>query len=281
MTIAVTGANGQLGRLVIERLKAKVPAGHIAALVRDPAKSADLDVTLRPFDYNKPETLADELVGVEKLLLISGSEIGQREAQHKAVIAAAKKAGVGQIVYTSLLHTDTSPLSLATEHLATEEALKASGIPYVILRNGWYTENYAMGIAPALEHGALIGAAGEGRISSATRADFADAAVAVLTSDGHEGKTYELSGDESYSLAEFAAELSKQAGKEIPYVNLPEADLAAAYAGAGVPEGFAVALASFDVGASEGALFDSGSQLARLIGRATTPYSTVIAESLK
>ncbi len=280
MTIAITGANGQLGRIVIEQLKAVVPANQIIALVRSPEKAADLGVEARAFDYDKLETLVPALAGVDKLLLISGSEIGKRIPQHQAVIIAAKEAGVPYIAYTSLLHADTNTLSLAPEHLGTEQALAASGIPHTLLRNGWYTENYTMSLPAAVQHNALIGSAGEGRISSASRADYAAAAVAVLTTDGHAGKTYELSGDSDYALSELAAEVSKQTGKDIPYVNLPEADYAAALVQAGLPEGFAAALASFDVEASKGALYDKGQTLSDLIGRPTTPLPEVVAAAL-
>ncbi|NVO28723.1 SDR family oxidoreductase [Donghicola sp. C2-DW-16] len=280
MTIAITGATGQLGRIVIEQLKAVVPADQIVALVRSPEKAADLGVEARAFDYDAPETLVSALVGVDKLLLISGSDLGKRVAQHTAVIAAAKEAGVGFIAYTSLLHADTNTLSLAPEHVGTEQALAASGIPRTLLRNGWYTENYTMSLPAAVQHNALIGSAGEGRISSASRADYAAAAVAVLSTEGHAGKTYELSGDSDYSLSELAAEVSKQTGKDIPYVNLPEADYTAALVQAELPEGFAAALASFDVEASKGALYDKGKTLSDLIGRPTTPLSEVVAAAL-
>jgi NAD(P)H dehydrogenase (quinone) len=279
-TIAITGATGQLGRLVVARLKAKLPAQQLVALVRSPAKAADLGIAAREADYTRPETLAGALAGVESLLLISSSEVGQRAAQHRNVIAAAKQAGVKRIVYTSLLRADTSSLSLAPEHHETEGMLKAAGIPFTILRNGWYTENYAGSIAGALAGGAFIGSAGEGKISSAARADYADAAVAVLTSPGHDGKTYELAGDEAYTLTELAAEVSRQSGKTIPYKNLPEADYAAALAGFGLPAGLAQAIAGWDVSASKGALFDDGRQLSKLIGRPTTPLSAAVAAAL-
>ncbi|KAA1057103.1 SDR family oxidoreductase [Azospirillum argentinense] len=280
MTIAVTGATGQLGRLVIARLKETVPASGIVALVRSPAKAADLGVEAREADYGNPETLARALVGVDTLLLISSNEIGQRAAQHRNVVNAAKAAGVGRIVYTSLLHADRSPLSLAEEHRATEADIKASGIPFMILRNGWYTENHTGSVGAALAGGAFIGSAGDGRISSATRADYADAAVAVLTGSGHEGKTYELAGDEAVTLADLAAEISRQSGKNIPYRNLPEADYAAILAGFGLPEDFAKGIASWDADASKGALFDDGRQLSALIGRPTTPLSAAVAAAL-
>jgi NAD(P)H dehydrogenase (quinone) len=281
MTIAITGATGQLGRLVVERLKAEVPAAGIVALARSPAKAADLGVAVREADYARPETLASALSGVDTLLLISSSEIGRRVVQHRNAIEAAKGAGVGRIAYTSLLHADTSPLDLAEEHRATEAELRASGIPHTVLRNGWYTENHTGSIGGALAGGAFIGSAGAGRISSAPRADYAEAAVAVLTGKGHEGKTYELAGDDAYTLADLAAEISRQTGRTIPYKDLPEADYAAALVGFGLPEGLAKAIARWDVaGASKGALFDDGRQLSKLIGRPTTPLPAAVAAAL-
>lgn len=281
MTIAITGATGQLGRLVVAKLKEKVPAADIVALVRSPDKAKDLGVAARAADYARPETLDAALAGVDTLLLISSSEVGQRAAQHHNVIAAAKKADVRRIVYTSLLHADTSSLSLAEEHRQTEAELKASGIAYTILRNGWYTENYTGSLGGAVASGALIGSAGQGRISSAPRVDFAEAAVAALTGSGHEGKTYELAGDAAWTLADLAAELSRQTGKAIAYTNLPVADYAAALKGFGLPEGLAQAIAGWDADAAKGALFDDGRQLSRLIGRPTTPLSVSVAEALK
>ncbi len=280
MTIAITGASGQLGHLVVEKLKAKVPASDIVALVRTPSKAANLGVAARAADYDRPETLDAALAGIDTLLLISSSEVGKRSVQHRNVIAAAKKAGVKRIVYTSLLHADVSPLSLAVEHLDTEAALKASGIPHTILRNGWYTENNTGSIPGALAGGALIGSAGTGRISSAPRADYADAAVAVLTSTGYEGKTLELAGDTAWTHADLAAEVSRQTGKNIPYKNLPEADYAAALAGFGLPEGLAAAIASWDVGASKDALFDDSRQLSKLIGRPTGSLEAAVSATL-
>ncbi|WP_017999828.1 NAD(P)H-binding protein [Paracoccus sp. N5] len=279
MTIAVTGATGQLGRLTIEKLQTLLPAGEIIALARSPEK-AGLGIETRAFDYDRPETLAPALAGVARLVLISSSEVGKREAQHRAVIAAAKAAGVGQIVYTSLLHADRSPLSLAGEHVATEAALAESGIPHVILRNGWYAENYTGAIPAALQHGALIGAASAGRISGAARADYADAAAIVAASGSHAGRTYELAGDDAWTLADLAAEISRQSGKDIPYRNLSEADYAAALVGAGLPQGLAAAIAGWDVGAGQGALFDDGRQLSALIGRPTTPLADVVRAAL-
>jgi len=281
MKIAVTGATGQLGRIVVNKLKEKVSPENIVALVRSPQKAADLGVEARESDYNQPESLNSALEGINTLLLISGSEVGKRTKQHSNVIEAAKKAGVQWIVYTSLLHADTSSLSLAVEHRATEAALQEAGIPFTLLRNGWYTENYTGSIPGAMAGGAFIGSAGEGKISAAARADFADAAVAVLTSAGHEGKIYELAGDESFILSDLAAEISRQTGKDIPYKNLPEADYAALLTSFGLPEGLAQAIAGWDVAASNGALFDEGRQLSALIGRPTTPLSEVVVTALK
>jgi len=278
--IAITGATGQLGRFVIEALLKKVPAEEIVAAVRTPAKAADLaaqGITVRQADYSQPETLRAAFAGVDKLLLISGSEVGQREAQHKAVIEAAQAAGVGFIAYTSLLHADTSPLGLGVEHRATEALLKASGIPFALLRNGWYTENYAASIPPALAHHAFIGAAGEGRIASAARQDYAEAAAEVMSREDQAGKVYELAGDDSYTLAQFAAEIAAQSGEKVDYVNLSQADFAAALKGAGLPEGLAEMLADSDAGAEKGGLYNDSRQLSKLIGRPTTP----LADSIK
>ncbi len=279
--IAITGATGQLGRIVVEKLKVKISADNIVALVRSVQKAAGLGVEAREADYDKPETLKPALEGVDTLLLISGSEVGKRATQHQHVIEAAKQTGIKRIVYTSLLHADTSSLSLAGEHLASEAALKDSAIPYTILRNGWYTENYTGSISGALAGGGFIGSAGEGRISSAPRVDYAEAAVAVLTGEGHEGKTYELAGDEHFTLTELAAEISRQTGKDIPYVNMPEAQYAAALTGFGLPEGFAQAIAGWDVGASKDDLFDDSRQLSQLIGRPTTPLSATVSDALE
>lgn len=280
-SIAITGATGQLGRLVVEQLKAQLPAERLVALVRTPAKAADLGIAAREADYTRPDTLAAALAGIDTLLLISSPEIGQRVAQHRNAIDAAQRAGVKRIVYTSVLRADISPLSLAIEHKETESLVKASGLAWTFLRNGWYTENYTGSIAGALAGGAFIGSAGEGRISSAARADYAAAAVTVLTSPGHDGKTYELAGDSAYTLADLAAEISRQSGKAIPYKNLPEADYAAALKGFGLPEGFAQAIAGWDVAASQGALFDEGRQLSRLIGRPTTLMAASVAAALR
>lgn len=280
MTFAITGATGQLGRLVINTLKTRTAPEQIIALARNADKAADLGVPARAFDYDAPETLAPALDGVDTLLLISGSDIGRRVPQHAAVIDAAKAAGVQHIVYTSLLHAPTSTLGLALEHVETEMLLAASGIAHTVLRNGWYTENYTMGLPAALEHNALIGAAKDGRISSATREDYAEAAAAVLLDNALQGKTYELSGDESYTLKDLAATLSTHSGKDIPYVDMPEAEYAAALTGSGLSTDLAAFLAHCDVEASKGALFDDGTQLSVLIGRPTTPLATAVAAAV-
>lgn len=280
MKIGVTGATGQLGRIVVEKLKERISAESIVALVRTPEKALDLGVKARVFDYSKPESLAESLQGIDSLLLISGNELGQRAQQHANVIDAAKQAGVKWIVYTSVLRADSSTLSLAAEHLLTEVSLKASGIPYTILRNGWYTENYTGSISGAIAAGALIGSAGDGKIASAARADYAEAAAIVLTSEGNVGKVYELAGDEAYTLTDLAAEVSRQTGKNIPYSNLPEAEYANILKSFNLPEGLALAIAGWDVSASKNDLFDDAHQLSRLIGRPTTPLAKVVADAL-
>lgn len=282
MTIAITGATGQLGRLIIERLRTTMPAESIIALARSPEKAADLGVIVRQADYDRPVTLGPALVGVDTLLLISASEIGKRVAQHHAVIDAATQSSVQWIVYTSLLHADRSSIGLAQEHLATEREIEASGIPFTILRNGWYTENYTSSIPGALAGGAFLGAAGEGKIASASRTDFADAAVAVLASGRQKnaGKIYELAGDTAWTLSDLAAEIARQTGKTIPYRNLSEADYAAALEGFGLPEPLAQAIAGWDTSAAQGALFDDSRELSRLIGHPTRPLSTTVADAL-
>jgi NAD(P)H dehydrogenase (quinone) len=281
MKIGITGATGQFGRHVVSGLRNKVSADSLVAVVRSPQKAASLGVEVREADYEKSETLEKALTGIDTLLLISGSEIGKRAAQHHNIIAAAKKTGIKWIVYTSILHADTSAISLAKEHYATELELKDAGIPFTLLRNGWYTENYTGSIPGAVAGGALIGSAGEGKISSAARVDYADAAVAVLTGKGHEGKIYELAGDESWTLGDLAAEISRQTGKDIPYKNMPGSQYAAALIGFGLPESLAEAIAGWDVAASHGALFEENRQLSALIGRATTPMSASVTEALK
>ncbi|MDP2024306.1 MAG: SDR family oxidoreductase [Hydrogenophaga sp.] len=281
--IAITGATGQLGRLVIQNLLKTVPASEIVAAVRSVEKAADLaalGLQVRQADYAQPATLEAAFQGVDKLLLISSSEVGQRATQHAAVIAAAQKAGVKLLAYTSILRADSSPLGLAAEHKATEAMLRASGILFVLLRNGWYTENYTGSVAAAVQYGAVMGSAKDGRIASAARADYAAAAAAVLTKDGQAGQVYELAGDTAYTLTELAAEIARQSGKPVVYKDMPEAEYKAALMQVGLPEGFAALLADSDVGASKGGLFDDGHQLSQLIGRPTTPLADVVKAAL-
>lgn len=278
--IAITGATGLLGQHVIENLLQTVPAGQIVAIVRNQAKGASLSrkgISVRQADYDDEATLTAALQGVEKLLLISSSEIGQRVAQHRNVINAAKSADVKFIAYTSLLHAGTSPLSLHTEHTETEKMLADSGILYTLLRNGWYTENYLAGVPAALEQGVFTGAAGDGKIASATRADYAAAAARVISEDGHAGKVYELAGDEAWTLSRLAEELTKQSGKNVVYQNLSQADYAAELKRAGLPDELAGMIADSDSGAARGGLFDDSHTLSKLIGRPTT----TLAESIK
>ena len=280
MKIAVTGASGKLGRLVIEELKERTTSNNIVALVRNLQKVADLGVEAREFDYDQAAQQSAALKGVDKLLLISGNEIGKRLPQHINVIEAAKTAGVKTIVYTSLLKADSSTLGLAGEHIGTEEVLKKSGIPHVILRNGWYTENYTESLQPVIGLGTLYGSAGDGKISSATRGDYAAAAATVLNSEDQEGKVYELAGDEAFTMRDYAAEISRQTGKDIPYVNLPENDYAQALVKSGLPEGLAQFLASSHVSTEKGDLYDDGHQLSKLIGRPSTPLSKAVSDAL-
>ncbi|MER6952979.1 MULTISPECIES: NAD(P)H-binding protein [unclassified Streptomyces] len=283
MSIVVTGATGHLGRHVVEQLLEKVPAEQITAVVRDEAKAADFaakGVKIAVANYNAPETFDGVLAAGDKVLLISGNEFDKgRPAQHQVVIDAAKAAGAALLAYTSA--PGSLSAALADDHRATEKALVASGLPYALLRNGWYHENYTEQLAPVLEHNAVVSAAGAGRVSSASRADYAAAAVAVLTGEGHENKTYELGGDEAWSFAEYAAELSKQTGKEIAYNAVPAEALIGILTGAGLPEHFAVILAGVDASIEKGELVVSSGDLSRLAGRPTTPLAEAITAALK
>lgn len=276
-TIAITGATGQLGRLAIAALKAK--GEKPIALARSPEKAADLGVETRAFDYTSADPAA--LSGVDVLVLISSNDFNDRAGQHKNAIAAAKAAGVGRVVYTSILKGDASPMILAQDHIATEEALRASGLPFTILRNGWYVENYLGALGAALQYGAMIGASAEGRISAATRADYAEAIAAAASDAGHEGKVYELAGDVGFTQAELAAEIATQSGKPVVFNNLPEADYANALVGFGLPEGFAAVLADSDAKSAKGALEDNSKTLSRLIGRPTTPMKDAVKVALE
>lgn len=282
--VLVTGANGHLGRLVVDGLLRRIPPDRVIATVRDSEAGAPLSavgVEVRRADYDDPSSLDAAFAGVDKLLLISSSELGKRVSQHRNVIEAARRAGVGLIAYTSILRADTSPLGLATERLATERLLGESGLPFALLRNGWYTENYTAAASTAVANGTVLGSAGDGRVASAARADYAEAAAAVLTSEDEQaGKIYELAGDGSYTLAELASEISRQSGSSVAYRQLPEAAYRSALEGSGLPTPLAGLLADSDVGASKGGLFDDGRQLSALIGRPTTPLSQSVRAAL-
>ena len=284
MTIyAVTGATGQVGRLVLDELVQQTDAGNIVALARDQSALSDYaakGVQVRQADYDDPDSLKAAFQGVDRVLLISGNAVGQRERQHGNVIDAAKAAGVSYLAYTSILKGDQSPLALAPEHVATEKLLANSGLNYDVLRNGWYSENYTMGLAPSLESGKIFGAVGEGKLSTATRADFAAGAAAALLR-GNGGDVYELAGDEAWTMQEFAEEVSRQSGKTVEYVNQSEADYAKTLEGAGLPPPVASMLASTSALSGRGALYDDSKSLSRLSGKPTTPIGETIAAALK
>jgi NAD(P)H dehydrogenase (quinone) len=280
--IVITGATGNLGQHVIANLLKSVPAANIIAAVRNPAKAAGLaakGVQVRQADYNDGASLDAAFKGATKILLISSSEVGERAQQHQNVIDAARRAGVSLLAYTSVLRADTSPLGLAAEHVITEAAIRASGLPYSVLRNGWYLENHTEHLAPVLEHGVVLGAAQNGRFSSAARADYAAAAAAVLMAAQPQA-IYELAGDHGFTLAEYAAEVARQSGKAIVYKDLPQADFKAALVSVGVPEGFADLLADSDAGTAKGGLEDHGKQLSALIGRPTTSLLDAVKAAL-
>jgi NAD(P)H dehydrogenase (quinone) len=285
MTIAVTGATGHLGRLAIAALKAR--GASPVALARSPEKAADLGVEVRAFDYTAPDPAA--LEGIDTLVLISSNDFADRAGQHRKAIAAAKAAGVRRLLYTSILKGEASPMILAQDHIATEAAIRASGIPATILRNGWYTENFTGALGAAVAHGAMIGAAGEGRVNpaagdalvnSAARKDYAEAIAVTALDASHTGRVYELAGDVAHTGAEFAAAVAKAAGKPVAYVSMTGEDYARALTGFGLPEGFAHVLADSDLRAAEGALHDDSRTLSRLIGRPTTPIAETIKAAL-
>jgi NAD(P)H dehydrogenase (quinone) len=276
MTIAVTGATGQLGRAALAALAARgTPA---IALARDPSK-APAGHEARAFDYSRPDVGA--LAGVTTLALISSNSFDDRAGDHAQAIAAAKQAGVRHIVYTGILKGPASPMKIAADHIATEAALAASGLAFTVLRNGWYTENYTGSLGAAVAHGAMIGSAGEGRIASAARADYAEALAVVVSTEGHAGRAYELAGDTAYTMADMAAEVSRLTGKDIPYNSLPEEVYAGILAGFGLPPVLCAWLADSDAqAAANGALFDDSRTLSRLIGRPTTPMAATVAAAL-
>ncbi|CUH77380.1 NAD(P)H-binding protein [Tropicibacter naphthalenivorans] len=281
----VTGASGQLGALAIDALLARVPASEVAGLVRRPEAAAPLEakgVDVRVASYTDPEALKAAFAGIERLLLVSSSEVGQRAAQHQNVIDAAGAAGVGFVAYTSILNAKGSPLTiLPGEHVATEDALAASGLDYALLRNGWYTENYTMGAKDAVKGGGLIGTIGEGRVSSAARADYAEAAAIVLTGDlPTSGTVYELAGDDSYSLPEFAAALSELSGKTLGFTDMTPEAYKDALTGFGLPEAVAAMLADSEAGAAKGGLYSDDKTLSDLLGRPTTPWRETLKAAL-
>lgn len=284
MSIAVTGATGQLGQLVIQELLNRTTASNIVALVRHPEKAkhlTDLGIMVKTFNYTAEQNqLVEALDDVDKLLLISSSEVGQRLTQHENVLNAAKTAGVKFIAYTSILNAENSPLALAAEHIATENFIKTLNLPYTLLRNNWYSENYTGTLAQAIEHGAILGATHHAKISSASRLDYATAAAVVLTSSGHDNKIYELAGDESYTLDQLAQLTSDLSGKNVVYKDLSEDEYAQTLVQVGVPEVFAKILADSDEGASKGGLYSESKDLQQLIGRKTTSIQETIQTAL-
>ena len=284
MSIVITGATGQLGRHVVEALlERNVPAEEIVAAGRSTGKLADFEargVQVRAMDYTDAASVANALAGATKVLLISGSEVGQRVEQHRTVVEAAKAAGVELIAYTSIANADTTGMKLAAEHQATEDLLKDSGVPFALLRNGWYLENYTEQLPGTLAQGALAGSAGEGKVSAASRQDYAEAAAAVLVADNQAGKVYELGGDHAFTLAELAQEISTAANQPVAYQDLPASDYAGLLAGFGVPQAFADILADSDLGIARGDLLVSGSDLRELIGRPTTPMPAAVRSAL-
>lgn len=281
---AVTGATGQLGRLVIAALLKRVAPGEIVALARDPAKGADLldlGIQLRPFDYDAPERLVASLGGVGRLLFISSDTPDTRLNQHRALIDAAARLSPELIAYTSIIHADANPISLTETHRETEQMIAASGLRHAILRNSWYIENYLIGAEAAIEHGVLLGSTGDGTISAATRADYAEAAATVLTGDVSADRVYELAGDEAFTLSDVAAVLGEAAGRPVAYKDLPEAAYREALIGAGVPAGFAAALAEYSAGAAGSILADHSHTLSGLIGRPTEAMRDVLLRALR
>jgi NAD(P)H dehydrogenase (quinone) len=280
MSIVVTGATGHLGRLVVENLLERgVPAEHIVAAGRSIDKIKDLadhGVQVRAIDFDDPATLREAFQGAEKVLLVSGSEVGRRVPQHQNAIDAARDASVGLLIYTSIANADTTTMQLAGEHQATEAALRASGAPFTLLRCGWYLENYTAQIPTTLQHGAVLGSAGDGRVSGAARADYAAAAAAVLTGDGHE-----LGGDDAFTLGELAAEISAKSGKDVVYRDLPVDQYTRVLIDAGLPAPAAEVFADSDRGIARGDLFVDSGDLSRLIGRPTTPLSDAVAAALR
>ena len=284
MKIAITGATGQLGHLVIQSLLKHSNPSNLIALVRDQSKAQDLKdlgIELRTFDYDQPENLKQQLSGIDKLLLISANEIGRRTPQHKAVIEAARQANIPYIAYTSLLNADHSPLGLAQEHRETEALIKASGLSYTFLRNNWYLENYLAGLHHAIESGVLYGSANDGKISAASRQDYADAAANILLSSGHEDKIYELAHSKSFTLSELAQHISSISGKTVNYINLSDSDYKQGLINAGLPEALVEVIVDADIHTRDGAMFSESKDLETLLGHAPTEISKVIESTIK
>lgn len=278
-TIAVTGATGGLGSAVIDELLTSHPASKIVAIARNSAKAEplrDKGVEVRIADYDQPDTLPQALAGVDRLLLVSASEFGKRLPQHTAVVNAAKAAGVSRLVYTSLLHAPTSDNPLAGEHKATEQLIAESGMAYTFLRNGWYHENYLPTLDQVRQSGVLLTSAGNGKVSSAARGEYAEAAAKVLLEGGHEGKAYELAGDVAWTQDELAADLAAAAGRPVEVKNVTAKEHTAALEAAGVPAGFIGFLVGVDQSTAHGGLEENGGDLARLIGRPTAPLIDVL-----
>ncbi|HEX7002680.1 MAG TPA: SDR family oxidoreductase [Trueperaceae bacterium] len=282
--IAVTGASGHLGRLIVsELLDRNVPAGEIVAIVRTPAKASDLasrGVEVRNADYDDGDSLVAAFEGIDRLLLVSASDVGKRVEQHRQVVNAARQTGVEHLVYTSILAADSADTILSREHSATERLILRSGIAHTFLRNGWYLENYTGTLGQALENGAILGTAGAGRVSAAARADYAAAAATVITEEGHEGRTYELGGDEAFTMTELAEEVSRQSGQPVEYRDLPAEEYRNALLGFGLPEPVAEMLADADEGLERGVLYTDSEDLRRLIGRPTTTLTQAVAAAL-
>lgn len=283
--IAVTGATGHLGRLIVsELLDRNVPAGKIVAVVRSPEKAGDLasqGVNVRRGEYEEPTSLLEALQGVDKLVLVSASEVGKRVDQHRNLIEASRRAGVDYLAYTSILAADSADTILGREHKASEELIRESGLQHTFLRNGWYLENYTGTLGQALEHGAILGSAGDGRVSAASRADYAAAAATVVTEEGHAGQTYELGGDEGFTLAELAGEVTRQSGRPVEYRNMPPEEYERTLEGFGLPESVAEMLADADEGLERGVLYTDSGDLRRLIGLPTTTLTQAVAAALR
>lgn len=279
MRYAITGASGQLGRIVINALKSRLPEADLVALARSPEKVQDLGVEARPFDYTKPDQLVPALEGVTTLALISSSEFEDRLGQHRNVIEAAKTAGVERILYTSILKCDDTPLLIAEDHKATEALLAESGLATTLLRNGWYTENWTGSLGAAVENGAVIGSTGDAQVTPATRQDYAEALAEAVAGKGHEGQVYELGGA-PFTLSELANAATRQSGKSVVYSDMPEEAYAGILKQIGLPDGFATLVADADAKASKGWLYDDSGTLERLIGRPATPLADAVNDAL-